>query len=161
MIKSQSIKCSAKTQAMVAKSSVESELYGIVRASCETLGFIALAMDLGTEMKSRLHMDSTAAHGIIDRKGLSKVRYLDVHLLWLQEQMARDAAFVNVLGPYNNADFMAQNKQNSLGKLANFQQIANLAAQSSSAQINCRWTNVVIRVQGKLNFRCACSLSRQ
>ena len=115
MIGSHLIKCWAKTQATVAKSSAESELYGIVRASCETLGFIALAMDLGSEMKSRLHMDSTAAQGIIDRQGLSKVRHLDVHLLWLQEQMARDAVpLVKVPGPDNNADLMTKYLQEAV-----------------------------------------------
>ena len=115
MIGSHLIRCWATTQATVAKSSAESGLYGIVRASCETLGFIALAMDLGFEMKSPLHMDSTAAQGIIDRQGLSKVRHLDVHLLWLQEQMARDAVpLVKVPGPDNNADLMTKHVQEAV-----------------------------------------------
>ena len=84
------IKSWAKTQATIAKSSAESELYRIVRGTCGALGFISLAEDLGSEMTARLHMDATAAQGIIDRQGLSKVCQLDVNLLWLQEQLARD-----------------------------------------------------------------------
>ena len=109
MIGSHLIKCWAKTQSTVAKSSAESELYGIVRATCETLGFISLSNDFGTDMYSRLHMDSTAARGIIDRQGLSKVRHLDVNLLWLQEQLARDRVpLLKVPGPENNADLMTK-----------------------------------------------------
>ena len=115
MIGSHLIKCWAKTQATVAKSSAESELYGIVRASCETLGFLSLMEDLGTQMQSRLHMDSTAAQGIVDRQGLSKVRHLDVNLLWLQEQLARDKVpLLKVPGPENNADLMTKHLQDGM-----------------------------------------------
>ena len=60
------IKIWATTQAIVAKSSAESEWYGIERGICRALGFIALAEDLGTEVFSRLHMDAAAAQGITD-----------------------------------------------------------------------------------------------
>jgi hypothetical protein len=115
MIGSHLIKCWAKTQATIAKSSAESELYGIVRATCETLGFLSLLEDMGSSMTSRLHMDSTAAQGIIDRQGLSKVRHLDVNLLWLQEQLARDKVpLLKVPGPENNADLMTKHLQDSM-----------------------------------------------
>ena len=49
------------------------------------------------------------AQGIIDRQGLSKVRHLDVNLLWLQEQLARDKVdLIKVPGPENNADMMTK-----------------------------------------------------
>ena len=115
MVGSHLIKCWAKTQATIAKSSAESELYGIVRASCEALGFVSLAEDMGVEMKTRLHMDATAAQGIIDRQGLSKVRHLDVNLLWLQEQLARDTVpLLKVPGPENNADLMTKHLQEGM-----------------------------------------------
>ena len=99
----------AKTQATIAKSSAESELYGIVRGTCGALGFSALAEDLGTEVFARLHMDATAAQGIIDRQGLSKVRHLDVSVLRLQEQLARDKVpLIKVPGPESNADMMTK-----------------------------------------------------
>ena len=104
MIGTHLIKSWAKTQATIATSSAESELYGIVRGTCEALGFFSLAEDLGLEMTARLHMDATAAQGIVDRHGLSKVRHLDVSLLWLQEQLARDKVpLIKVPGPGNNA----------------------------------------------------------
>ena len=109
MIGKHLIKAYSKTQAIIAKSSAESELFGIVRATCEALGFITLVQDMGREIKSRLHMDANAAQGIIDRQGLSKVRHLDVNTLWLQEQLARDAVpLIKVPGPYNCADLMTK-----------------------------------------------------
>ena len=102
------IKIWSKTQATIAKSSAASELYGIARGTCETFGFIALAADLGSEMFARLHMDATAAHGIIDRQMFSK-RHFDVKRLWLQEQLARDKVpLIKVPGPENNAGLLTK-----------------------------------------------------
>ena len=109
MIGRHPIKAYSKAQATIAKSSAESELFGIVRATCETLGFITLVQDMGKEMNSRLHMDALAAQGIIERQGLSKVRHLDVNTLWLQERLARDAVpLTKIPGPYNCADWMTK-----------------------------------------------------
>ena len=104
------IKTYAKTQATIAKSSAESELYGIVRTTCEGLGLITLMEDLGADGTVRLHMDATAAQGVIDRRGISKIRHLDVNVLWIQEQLAREMAPISkVLGTENGADLMTKN----------------------------------------------------
>ena len=44
------IKTWSKTQAVVANSSAESELYGIVKALCEALGTLTLMGELDQEM---------------------------------------------------------------------------------------------------------------
>ena len=44
----------------------------------------------GSELQIQLHLDATAAKGIIERRGLSKVRHVDVHVLWLQETCSRN-----------------------------------------------------------------------
>ena len=75
------IKTWAKTQAIVAKSSAEAELYAVVRGACEGLGMSALLEDFGTPSAMRLHLDSSAAQGILDRQGLPKVRHIDVNVL--------------------------------------------------------------------------------
>ena len=84
MVGSHPIKSYSKTQAVIAKSSAESELYGIVRATCEALGGLTLVEDVGEQLKSRLLMDANAARGIIERQGLSKVRHIDVNLLHVE-----------------------------------------------------------------------------
>ena len=54
-------------------------------------------------------MDATAARGIVDREGVSKIRHLDVNILWLQEQVAREKMpLLKVPGPDNSADLMTK-----------------------------------------------------
>ena len=79
------IKSWAKTQALVAKYSDESELYGVIRGSTEALGLATLIGDLGKVVTIRVHVDANAAKGMVERQGLQKVRHLEVDHLWLQE----------------------------------------------------------------------------
>ena len=103
------IKCWSKTQAVVAKSSAESELYGVVRGACEGLGTITLCADLGDQVGMRLELDATAAKGILDRTGLAKVRHIDVNCLWLQEQCAKKLVpLIKIPGEINVADLMTK-----------------------------------------------------
>ena len=94
-----------KTQAIVAKPSGKAELYAVVRGATEPLGMATLAKDLGRRVEIQLHFEVLAAKGMIERKGLSKVRHLDANILWLQEQCARKILPVNnVPGEENPAD---------------------------------------------------------
>ena len=104
------LKTWSKTQAIIAKSSAEAELYGVVRGATEALGMCTLIKDLGgEELQIELHLDATAAKGIIERRGLSKVRHVDVNVLWLQETCARRAIPLNkVPGEENCADLMTK-----------------------------------------------------
>ena len=103
------IKTWSKTQAVIAKSSAESELYGVVRGACEALGTKTLCEDLGETVGIRLELDATAAKGILDRTGLAKVRHIDVNCLWLQEQCAKKIVPLNKIpGEHNSADLMTK-----------------------------------------------------
>jgi hypothetical protein len=109
MCGSHCLKTWSKTQALVAKSSGEAELYAVVRGAAEALGMATLAKDLGRKVEIQLHVDALAAKGMIERKGLSKVRHLDVNVLWLQEQCARKILPVQkVPGEENPADLMTK-----------------------------------------------------
>ena len=95
----------SKTQNTIAQSSAESELLAIVRAATEALGCMALACDLGLTFIARLHVDAAAALGISERKGVGKLRHLDVGTLWLQEvQLRQKVTFVKVAATSNPAD---------------------------------------------------------
>ena len=83
------VKTWSKTQATIAKSSAESELLATFRGAAEGIGLISLASDMGIDFKVRLHIDAAAALGIIERRGVGRVRHLDVGALWLQEQQLR------------------------------------------------------------------------
>ena len=99
----------AKTQSLIAKSSAESELYAVVKASTEALGMMTLAKELGDELKTRIHVDAAAAKGIVERTGLDKVRHIDVGVLWLQEQAARKRLPLHKIdGTQNPADLMTK-----------------------------------------------------
>ena len=74
---------------MVALSSAEAELYAAVKGACEGLGTASLKEDMGGRADLRMHLDASAAIGIVERKGLCKRRHLDLNTLWLQEQEAR------------------------------------------------------------------------
>lgn len=99
----------SKTLAAIAKSSAESELYGIVRTTCESLGFMTLMADMGADMRVQLHMDAITARGIVDCEGVSKLRHLDVNVFWLQEQLAREQVpRLKAHGHENGADSMTK-----------------------------------------------------
>ena len=99
----------SKNQAIVAKSSGEAKLYAVTRGATEALGMATLPNDLGRKVDIQLHIDALAAKGMIERKGLSKVRHFDVNILWLQEQCARKILPVNkVPGEEKPADLMTK-----------------------------------------------------
>ena len=79
----------SKTQAILAKSSAGFELYGVVKGACEGLGVMTLLKDLAViDPRVRMHVDATAAKGIIERKGMNKLRHIETDILWFQEQTA-------------------------------------------------------------------------
>ena len=84
MLGSHCLKAWSKTQSVVAKSSAEAELYGVARGGTEGLGMLTLLKDLARTIRLQPHLDAMAAKGIIERRGLSKVRHIDVSVLWLQ-----------------------------------------------------------------------------
>ena len=110
MIGKHCLKAWSKTQAVIAKSSGESELYGTIRGSAEGLGLVTMAADFGSELKVRVHVDANAAKGMVERRGLSRVRHIEVDHLWIQEQEARRMLPLSkVAGGDNPADLMTKN----------------------------------------------------
>ena len=93
----------------MAQSTAESELLATVRAASGALGMMSLAADLGISLTTRLRIDASAALGILERRGVGRVRHLDVGALWIQEQASRKAIyFVEVHGLVNSADLMTK-----------------------------------------------------
>ena len=65
--------------------------------------------DLGVEVKIRLRTDASAAKGIASRRGLGKIRHLEVHQLWLQEKVNnREIEVMKVKGEGNLADALTK-----------------------------------------------------
>ena len=83
------IKTWSTTQAVVALSSGEAELYGIVKGSAEGLGAQSLLKDLGIQARVRVLADASAALGVVNRVGLGKLRHLHTNWLWVQDKSGR------------------------------------------------------------------------
>ena len=106
---SYSIKAWSKTQGVVARSSAESELYGAIRGASEALGLQTLASDLGDSLSVRLHMDATAAMGIIARRGPSTARHIDTGVLLLQETACKRLLPMEMMDSnFNPADLLQE-----------------------------------------------------
>ena len=82
------IKMWCKTQAVVALSSAEAELYGLVRASAETMGLKPMYVSAGLAFVAR---------------------HLDTNYLWIQEKAAKgDLNFKEVAGVDNGSDLFTK-----------------------------------------------------
>ena len=99
----------SKTQTTIALSSGEAELHGINAGITQALGLQSIAKDLGFTYNIRVHSDATAALGMCRRRGLGKVRHLDVADLWAQAKVRTGVVqLVKVLGADNPADIMTK-----------------------------------------------------
>ncbi len=103
------IKTWSSTQATIASSSGESELYSLTKGASQAIGLIALASDLGISLEAKLHTDASATLGIVQRQGLGKLRHINVQYLWLQERVRNGEMSVKkVAGIDNPADLMTK-----------------------------------------------------
>ena len=68
-------------------SSWESELHGISKGVSTGLGMQSIARDLQFEISDRIHSNACAAIGIARRRGLGKIRHLDVENLWVRQKI--------------------------------------------------------------------------
>jgi hypothetical protein len=111
------LKSWSKSQATVALSSAESELYACIKASSEGLGMISLLKDFGITVEGEIRSDASAALGIIARTGLGKLRHIDTSYLWIQQISAeKKMRFGKVDGKENVADIMTKNVSRELSR---------------------------------------------
>jgi hypothetical protein len=109
------IKHWSTTQSVVALSSAEAELIGIVKGVSQGMGLKSIAEDLGMELELAVHTDSSAAMGIVQRSGIGRVRHLDVSLLWVQDHLHRKTfKLAKVAGTDNPADMLTKHVEGAL-----------------------------------------------
>ena len=89
MLGTHCIKTWSINQQVVATSSGEAEYYGMVKGASNGLGIQGMLLDAGVTLGITLRIDSSAAKGIASRRGLGKVRHIELAELWLQDQVAR------------------------------------------------------------------------
>ena len=93
------------TQAIVSLSLGEAEYYGVVKGAPIGLGLKSMMRDFGVEVTRRVNTDASAARGIACRRGLGKVRHIEVNQLWIQYRVANgDIEVTKVNGKENIAD---------------------------------------------------------
>ena len=99
----------SKTQSTISLSSGESELHGIAFGASQALGLQSLMRDMGWILPIQLWSDATAAIGIARRKGLGKIRYLDVTDLWIQDKIRSGQMKLDkILGTENPSDALTK-----------------------------------------------------
>ena len=100
-----SLKTWSSTQATVALSSAEAELYALTKGAAQGLGLMTMLSDFGITVDVTVHTDASAAIGIVRRAGLGKLRHLNVRYLWLQDLVKQETiGMKKVAGADNPAD---------------------------------------------------------
>ena len=89
----------------------EAEYYAVVTGSAEGLGMQSLLMDLGWTVKVRIWTDSNTAKSVASRRGLGKLRHVELKYLWVQESVKRGRIQMRkVWGEKNVADHLTKDK---------------------------------------------------
>ena len=98
------VKSWSTTQSVIALSSGEAEYYGAVKAASIGMGVAGILVDLGLKSKIRICVktDSSAAKGIASRKGLGKVRHIEINQLWLQDKCRSGAIEIRKIDGVDN-----------------------------------------------------------
>ena len=106
------LKSWSTTQKNVTLSSGEAELVAAVKATAEAIGVARMAHDWGEESTLIVHVDSSAAIGMVSLRGSGKLRHIKVGHLWIQEMAEEGEVQVRkVLGDSNPADLMTKHLQ--------------------------------------------------
>ena len=103
------LKSWSSTQKSITLSSGEAELVASVKMSTEVIGLLQLAEGWGDRMEGSIYVDSSAAIGIVKRKGCGKMRHVRVGMLWIQQkQEDGELDFRKIEGSCNPGDLMTK-----------------------------------------------------
>ena len=111
MIGNHCVKTWSTTQGAYALSSAEAEFYAMIEAVIRAKGVSHVMVELGFEVQQelQLHTDSSAAKSFVSRKGLGKMKHLEIRDLLLQREVSLGKVLVNkVDGKKNPADLMTK-----------------------------------------------------
>ena len=103
------LKTWSPTQTVVARSSGEAEYYAAVKGAAEGMAVQSMLADFGLKVTIEVHTDSSACRGICNRRGLGKLRHLNVALLWLQQRVQSGKIILRrIAGSVNPADLFTK-----------------------------------------------------
>ena len=125
----------SSTQRTIALSSGEAELTALVKCSCEVIGMLQLAADWRQEWQGEVYVDSTAALGVVGRKGAGKLRHVRVGQLWVQEKAdSGDLRYRKVKGEEIIADLLTKPlKDADVQKFMNMTSMCTMAGRAHLA----------------------------
>ena len=133
MIGQHLVKLWSTTQKSITLSSAEAELVAAVKMGAELIGATQLAKDWGIELHGRVHVDSTAAIAVAERKGNGKLRHVRVGSMWIQERVENQELHIQkVPGEWNPAD--ALTKGLGAEKLERFVKLASQEQREGRAE---------------------------
>ena len=118
------VKTWSATQGAVALSSAEAGFYAMVDAVERAKWLVTVAKEFGFEGVAGqmvLGTDNSAAEGFVSRRGLGKMRHIEVRELWLQHEVLKGVVkVVKILGEQNPADLMTKclNRSDIASRLA-------------------------------------------
>ena len=112
MLGSHCIKTWGSSQGPIALSSAEAEFYAMVEALTKAKGLTGLATELGFENISpviHLGTDSSAAKSFVCKRGLGRMKHIEIRDLWLQKEV-RDGnlEISKIPGEENPSDLMTK-----------------------------------------------------
>ena len=106
------IKTWSASQGAVALSNAEAEFYGMIEGATRAKGLLSLAGEMGFGGLSNvvyLGTDSSAAKSFVSRRGLIKMRHIEIRDLWLQKEVKEGKVVVHKTpGIENPADLMTK-----------------------------------------------------
>ena len=112
LIGSHCLRTWSTTQGAIALSSAEAEFYAMTEGVLRAKGVIGTLGELGVPLTSQvveLYTDSSAAKSFVSRRGLGRMRHLELRHLWLQREVGLGSVVVaKVAGEDNPADAMTK-----------------------------------------------------
>ena len=106
MLGNHCIKTWNSTQGAIALSSAEAEFYAMIEAVIRAKGVLNVMREIGFTVSEHVQLftDSSAAKSFVTRRGLGKMKHLEIRDLWLQ----REVGLGKVAGPRNPAELMTK-----------------------------------------------------
>ena len=101
----------SSTQGAIALSSAEAEFYALIDAALKVKWAQSVLGELGVPISpiAEACTDSSAAKSFVSRRGLGKMRHLELRDLWLQREVGEGKVLVSkVVGERNPADAMTK-----------------------------------------------------
>ena len=79
------LKGHTRKQQLIARSSIEAELYAAVLGASDAKGMVSLLRDLGHAMTPTLVIDAKATGHVLHRQNTRRMKHIEVAHLWLHQ----------------------------------------------------------------------------